>query len=79
MEQQTEEQLDIQKHGIRQTDFIAIHGDTENGDPLREMVDIDEIPDETADEENLFSGLASLKPNFFDGQFYSDDDASDDE
>ena len=79
MEQQTEEQLDIQKHGIRQTDFIAIHGDTENGDPLREMVDIDEIPDETADEENLISGLASLKPNFFDGQFYSDDDASDDE
>ena len=82
-EQMAEEALDIQKHGIRQADFVEIHGDSaadEGEEPLREMLDINQMPDEMeehADEENMMSGLTSLKANFFDGQFYSDDESDD--
>ena len=82
-EQMAEEALDIQKHGIRQADFVEIHGDNgvdEGEEPLREMLDINEMPDEMeeqADEENVIAGLTSLKANFFDGQFYSDDESDD--
>jgi hypothetical protein len=75
-EQQVEEALDIEKHGIRKADFVAIHGDTEE-EPLREMVDMDDIVEEEEDE-TLVSGLAGLKKNFHDGQFYSDDESDDD-
>jgi hypothetical protein len=76
-EQQVEEALDIEKHGIRKADFVAIHGDTEE-EPLREMVDMDDIAVEEEEDETLVSGLAGLKKNFHDGQFYSDDESDDD-
>jgi hypothetical protein len=82
-EQMAEEALDIQKHGIRQADFVEIHGDNgldEGEEPLREMLDVGQMPDEMeeqADEENVIAGLTSLKANFFDGQFYSDDESDD--
>jgi hypothetical protein len=76
-EQKAEEALEIQKHGIRAADFVAIHGDTEEGEePLREMLDIDEMIEEV-EEENMMTGLSDLKHNFFDGQFYSDDESDD--
>ena len=75
--------MDIQTHGIRQTDFIEIHGDGVEADeePLREMVDLEQMgepSDETADQEDMTTGLAGLKNNFFDGQFYSDDESDND-
>jgi hypothetical protein len=82
-EQMAEEALDIQKHGIRQADFVEIHGDSgvdDGEEPLREMLDVNQMPDEMevqADEENVMAGLTSLKTNFFDGQFYSDDESDD--
>jgi hypothetical protein len=82
-EQMAEEELDIQKHGIRKADFVEIHGDTgvdEGEEPLREMLEVNQMPDEMeeqADEEGLMAGLTSLKANFFDGQFYSDDESDD--
>jgi hypothetical protein len=83
-EQEKEEALDIQKHGIRQADFVEIHGDTGidgDDDPLREMVDASSLPDvfnPQEEEENLLSGLGSLKKNFYDGEFYSDDESDND-
>jgi hypothetical protein len=75
MEQEAEEALDIKKHGIRKADFIEIHGDMGERQPLREMVDVDEIPDEMGDED---TGISDLKRGFTDGQFYSDDESDDD-
>jgi hypothetical protein len=78
-----DEALDIQKHGIRQADFVEIHGDSgadEGEEPLREMLEVGQMPDEMeeqADEENMMAGLTSLKANFFDGQYYSDDESDD--
>ena len=82
MEQMVEEQLDIEKHGIRQADFVEIHGDEGGADdePLREMVEVGQIPDQDdleMTEETMFSGVGALKKNFFDGQFYSDDESDD--
>ena len=82
MEQMVEERLDIEKHGIRQADFVEIHGDEGGADdePLREMVEVGQIPDQEypeITEETMFSGVGALKKNFFDGQFYSDDESDD--
>jgi hypothetical protein len=82
MEQMVEERLDIEKHGIRQADFVEIHGDEGGADdePLREMVEVGQIPDQDdpeITEETMFSGVGALKKNFFDGQFYSDDESDD--
>jgi hypothetical protein len=80
-EQSIEDALDIQKHGLRQTDFISIHADTEDmEDTLREFIDMNTMRsdiDEAVDEETIATGLASLKRNFMDGQFYSDDESDD--
>jgi hypothetical protein len=77
-EQQAEEALEIQKHGIKTADFVAIHADTEEGEePLREMLEVDQMIEE-GEEDNMVTGLADLKHNFFDGQFYSDDESDDD-
>ena len=76
MEQQAEEELDIKKHGIRQADFIEIHGDMGERQPLREMIEVDEIGDEIPDED---TGISGLKGGFMDGHFYSEDDDSGDE
>jgi hypothetical protein len=81
-EQEIEERLDIQKHGIRQADFVEIHGD-EGGaidDPLQIRTDTDQLPDEEeaqAEDENIYTGIGSIKKNFFDGEFYSDDESGD--
>jgi hypothetical protein len=76
-EQMAEDALDIQKHGMRTADFISLHGDTgDNEYILREMVDADDIPLDM-EEETMTSGLRSLKSNFMDGQFYSDDESDD--
>jgi len=80
-EQEAEEQLDIQKHGVRKADFISIHADSEDTtDILRDMVDSEDlVADVDAPElENEITGLTGLKNNFFDGQFYSDDESDDD-
>jgi hypothetical protein len=70
MEQLAEDALDIQKHGMRKTDFLSLHG--------AEAVDIEHIEDaEVEDEETMASGLRGLKANFMDGQFYSDDESED--
>lgn len=77
-EQMTEDALDIQKHGMRKADFLSLHGGTDYGeDTLREMVDVDDMPEDIHDEETVVNGLRSLKSNFMDGQFYSDDDSDD--
>ena len=81
-EQEIEERLDIQKHGIRQADFVEIHGD-EGGaidDPLQIRTETDQLPDEAeeeAEDENIYTGISSIKKNFFDGEFYSDDESGD--
>lgn len=81
-EQDAEEALDIQKHGMRKADFISIHGDNEEGEEaLRDNIDVADMQtdlDEAEDNENLATGMAGLKSNFFDGQFYSDDESDDD-
>jgi hypothetical protein len=75
IEQLAEEELDVQRHGIRRADFIEIHGDVEGEEPLREMLDAEDIDDGYVDED---TGISSLKPGFLDGQFYSDDESEDD-
>jgi len=81
-EQSIEDALDIQKHGLRKTDFISIHGDTEDmEDTLREFTDMNIMRsdiEEAEDEETLATGLAGLKHNYMDGQFYSDDESDND-
>jgi hypothetical protein len=73
-EQQMEETLDIQKHGLRQADFLAI-----NADALAQGGDFQEDVEEGEEEEDhLLTGLGELKRNFHDGQFYSDDESDDD-
>lgn len=76
LEQQTEEELDIQKHGIRQADFLEINADT-IGQMDFEGEDVYGAEGEE-EEENMLSGLGGLKRNFHDGQFYSDDESDDD-
>lgn len=79
LEQGIEDDLDIQKHGMRKNDFINIFGDTDEIE--RDTVTADDMPDdmdETADQEDISSGLSGLKKNFSDGQYYSDDESDDD-
>lgn len=82
MEQEKEEEIDIQKHGIRKADFLLIH--TDNDGDIDELtqnaLDINDIPDDIdAEEEDIDMGfgITSLKDNFHDGQFYSDDESDD--
>jgi len=73
MEQEKEDLIDIQKHGIRKTDFLAMQ--------IEESMDIDEMVediDELEEEPDMGYGIGSLKSNFHDGQFYSDDESDDD-
>jgi hypothetical protein len=74
MEQKTEEALEIQKHGIRAADFVSIHA-TEEDEPVREMLEVDELEEVEADAD---TGIQTLKKGFDDGRFYSDDDSDDD-
>ena len=72
MEQLAEDALDIQKHGMRKTDFLSLH--------QGEDIGIDSMQTELEDaeeEETMASGLRGLKSNFMDGQFYSDDESDD--
>jgi hypothetical protein len=72
MEQLAEDELDIQKHGMRKADFLSLH----QGDDIGiEAITTD--VDEVEDEETMASGLRGLKSNFMDGQFYSDDESDD--
>jgi hypothetical protein len=76
MEQEKEDLIDIQKHGIRKADFMMIQSE----DFMQEGVDAEEIEDlEDMEEEDpdMGFGLHSLKANFHDGQFYSDDESDD--
>jgi hypothetical protein len=81
MEQEKEDQLDIAKHGIRKSDFISINADTEEtfGEIMRQTEDFDAVDDEgvNEDEDAMGFGIRSLKSNFHDGQFYSDDESDD--
>jgi hypothetical protein len=75
-EQEKEDLIDIQKHGMRKADFMIIQSE----DFIREGVDADDIEDlEDMEEEDpdMGFGLQSLKTNFHDGQFYSDDESDD--
>lgn len=74
IEQEKEDLIDIQKHGIRKQDFMLI----QSSELLQN--DIDDIPDlenMEEDEPDMGYGLGSLKNNFHDGQFYSDDESDD--
>ena len=72
MEQLAEDELDIQKHGMRKADFLSLHqGDDIGIEAMRSDVE------EVEDEETMASGLRGLKSNFMDGQFYSDDESDD--
>ena len=73
MEQKTEEALEIEKHGIRAADFVAIHA-TEEDEPVREMLEEDQLDEPEADAD---TGIQTLKNGFDDGRFYSDDDSDD--
>ena len=74
MEQKTEEALEVEKHGIRAADFVAIHS-TDGDEPVREMVEADELEEPEADAD---TGIQTLKKGFDDGRFYSDDESDDD-
>ncbi len=76
MEQEKEDLIDIQKHGIRKADFMMIQSE----DFMQETIEENQITDlETMEEEDIDMGfgLQSLKSNFHDGQFYSDDESDD--
>ena len=75
MEQEKEDLIDIQKHGMRKADFMIIQSES-----IQEGVDAEELEDlENMEEEDpdMGFGLQSLKANFHDGQFYSDDESDD--
>jgi hypothetical protein len=76
MEQEKEDLIDIQKHGMRRADFMMIQSE----EFMQEEVDAEDIEDlEDMEEEDpdMGFGLQSLKANFHDGQFYSDDESDD--
>ena len=76
MEQEKEDLIDIQKHGMRKADFMMIQSE----ELMQEGVEADDIEDlEDMEEEDpdMGFGLQSLKKNFHDGQFYSDDESDD--
>jgi hypothetical protein len=73
MEQQAEEALEVQKHGIRAADFVSIHA-SEEDDPVREMLEADQLDEAEADAD---TGIQTLKKGFDDGRFYSDDESDD--
>jgi len=73
MEKEKEDLIDIKKHGIRKTDFLEMQ--------IEESMDIDEMVediDELEEDPDMGYGIGSLKSNFHDGQFYSDDESDDD-
>ena len=75
IEQEEEDKIDIEKHGIRKQDFMLIHSSEllqNDIDDIEDSADVDE------DEPDMGYGLDSLKNNFHDGQFYSDDESDDD-
>jgi hypothetical protein len=75
MEQEKEDLIDIQKHGIRKDDFMAIHSESMlEGIEEEDIEDFEDMEDE---EPEMGFGIQSLKANFHDGQFYSDDDSDD--
>lgn len=76
MEQEKEDLIDIQKHGIRKEDFMMIHS---GEDLLQEenIDDIEDIHDIEEEDPDMGFGIGSLKSNFHDGQFYSDDESDD--
>jgi len=76
MEQEKEDLIDIQKHGIRKADFLSMQAE----DGAQESIDIEDIEDleEEQEESDMGYGIGSLKSNFHDGQFYSDDESDDD-
>ena len=76
IEQEKEDLIDIQKHGIRKADFMMIQSE----EFMQESVDIEDLEDmEDMEEEDpdMGFGIQSLKENFHDGQFYSDDESDD--
>lgn len=75
MEQEKEDLIDIQKHGIRKEDFMLI----QSTELLQnDLDDLDDLENMAEDEPDMGFGLNSLKDNFHDGQFYSDDESDDD-
>ena len=75
MEQEKEDLIDIQKHGIRKEDFMLI----QSSELLQNDIDdIEDLENMEEDEPDMGYGLHSLKNNFHDGQFYSDDESDDD-
>lgn len=78
IEQEKEDEIDIQKHGIRKADFLMIQSNEE--DLMQETIEIDDIEDDIENDEDdpdMVFGIGSLKMNFHDGKFYSDDESDD--
>jgi hypothetical protein len=76
MEQEKEELIDIQKHGIRKSDFMLIQTELLQNSGKGDFEDDYDIEAEE-DEPDMGYGINSLKSNFHDGQFYSDDESDD--
>jgi len=76
IEQEKEDMIDIQKHGIRKADFMMIQSEDFMQETIGEegIADLENMED---DEEDMGFGIGSLKANFHDGQFYSDDESDD--
>jgi len=82
MEQEEEEKIDIEKHGVRKEDFMLIQSELLQND-IDDVDDVDDLEDDLeddgeGDEPDMGYGMDSLKNNFHDGQFYSDDESDDD-
>jgi hypothetical protein len=75
MEQEKEDLIDIQKHGMRKADFMMIQ--SESMQEGLDAEDIEELEDMEEEDPDMGFGLQSLKTNFHDGQFYSDDESDD--
>ena len=77
IEQEKEDLIDIQKHGMRKADFLMIQSQEETAHDIMDVEDIEEDIDREENEPDMGYGLESLKANFHDGQFYSDDESDD--
>jgi hypothetical protein len=76
MEQEKEDLIDIQKHGMRKADFMMIQSEEVMQEGL-DAEDIEDLEDMEEEDPDMGFGLQSLKANFHDGQFYSDDESDD--
>ena len=76
MEQEKEDLIDIQKHGMRKADFMMIQSEEFMQVGVDEE-DIEDLEDMEEEDPDMGFGLQSLKANFHDGQFYSDDESDD--